>query len=103
MPKRKQPKLSKLEAIEQLNLLKIHPGWLIIVKALEANIEQAESDIEKAAVIEDPVKYNVVMKELQNKKADRKEMQNLPDSILEELKEGGDDSEPLDTNLDPYA
>jgi len=102
MPRRKQPRLSKQEAIEQLNLLKLHPGWLIIVKALEANIEDTESQIEKAALIEDPVKYNGVMKELQNKKTDRKEMQNLPNTILGELKEG-DDTEPLDVNLDPYA
>lgn len=101
MPKRKQPELTKKEAIEQLRLLKLHPGWLTVVKALEANIDQTEIDIEKAALIEDPVKYNVVMKELQNKKSDRREMQNLPNSLMQELKDD-DETSNLPPELDPY-
>ena len=98
MPKRKVD-FTKEEAIEQLRLLKQHPGWLIVVKALDANIQDTETQIEKAAELEDPIKYNVVMKELQTKKSDRKNLKELPDTIIGELKS----VETVPEELDPYA
>ena len=85
---------TKQDAINYLDVLKDNPGWIIIKKALEANIRQIELKLHGEMDLE----KNENIETLQSEWRNLNKMKNLPEELIAEYK----DKEVFPSELDPY-
>lgn len=90
----KDKKQKKQSIISSLEELKQNTGWLVVTKALKANVEAAEARLHGDIKLED----DETIEHWQKVRSDRLQMIELPDTLIEENK----DKEAFPVELDPY-
>jgi len=87
--------MKKNDIINYLVALKKSEGWKILVKILDLNIEEIDKKLHGIKELEN----NETIEILQNQWADRKQLKELPEMLINEYK----DKEVSPINLDPYS
>ena len=93
-------KAQKQSITESLESLKVHPGWKIIEKVLDANIKDVENQLNADDLQEgdEPVIDKTEISILRAKRKDRLALKALPDILIEAERA----SETLSPVFDPY-
>lgn len=86
----------KEKIISALKNLIASDGWKIMVKVLQANIRDAQMQLEGNEITD-----LAQLKRIQDKLFDRRELLAMPDELIEQY--GSDESKQFPVELDPYA
>lgn len=98
----------KAAILDSLQALKMHPGWKVLQKVLDANIREVEKELtgdDEESVEPEAVNterewtaHLIRQKVLKAKRKDRLLLRDLPDNLILQYK----DQEAFPVELDPY-